>query len=109
TAIGIYVQYWWPEIPLWASSAFFFVMITLLNLGSVKLFGEAEFWFSIIKVLAIVAMIVFGTYLLVSGTGGEQATMSHINNNGGFFPKESFERTENGYRGSLAAMAIILF
>ncbi len=61
TAIGIYVQYWWPEIPLWASSTFFFFAITALNLGSVKMFGEAEFWFSIIKVVAIVAMIVFGT------------------------------------------------
>lgn len=109
TAIGIYVQYWWPEIPLWASSAFFFVMITLLNLGSVKLFGEAEFWFSIIKVLAIVAMIVFGTYLLVSGTGGEQATLSNLTNNGGFFPKGWFEKTENGYQGLLAVMAIIMF
>lgn len=109
TAIGIYVQYWWPEIPLWTSSLFFFLAITALNLGSVKMFGEAEFWFSIIKVVAIVAMIVFGTYLLISGTGGEQASVSNLTNNGGFFPKGWFEKTESGYQGLLAVMAIIMF
>lgn len=109
TAIGIYVQYWWPEIPLWVSSSFFFIAITALNLGSVKMFGEAEFWFSIIKVVAIVAMIVFGTYLLISGTGGEQASITNLTNNGGFFPKGWFEKTENGYQGLLSVMAIIMF
>lgn len=109
TAIGIYVQYWWPEIPLWVSSSFFFLVINALNLSSVKMFGEAEFWFSIIKVAAIVAMIVFGTYLLISGTGGEQASISNLTNNGGFFPKGWFEKTENGYQGLLAVLAIIMF
>lgn len=109
TAIGIYVQYWWPEIPLWASSGFFFLAITALNLGSVKLFGEAEFWFSIIKVVAIISMILFGGYLLLSGTGGDQATVQNLVNNGGFFPKGWFEPTENGYQGLLAVMAIIMF
>lgn len=109
TAIGIYVQYWWPDIPLWASSLFFFLAINAINLGSVKLFGEAEFWFSIIKVVAIVAMIIFGTYLLISGTGGEQASLSNLTNNGGFFPKGWFEKTESGYQGLLAVMAIIMF
>lgn len=109
TAIGIYVQYWWPEIPLWASSGFFFLAITALNLGSVKLFGEAEFWFSIIKVVAIISMILFGSYLLLSGTGGEQATVQNLVNNGGFFPKGWFEPTENVYQGLLAVMAIIMF
>jgi len=109
TAIGIYVQYWWPDIPLWVSSSFFFIAITALNLGSVKMFGEAEFWFSIIKVVAIIAMIVFGTYLLISGTGGEQASISNLTNNGGFFPKGWFEKTADGYQGLLSVMAIIMF
>lgn len=109
TAIGIYIQYWWPEIPLWASSTFFFLAITALNLGSVKLFGEAEFWFSIIKVIAIIAMILFGTYLLISGTGGEQASVANLTNNGGFFPKGWFEKTSEGYQGLVAVMAIIMF
>lgn len=109
TAIAKYIHYWWPEIPLWGSSLFFFLAITALNLGSVKLFGEAEFWFSIIKVVAILAMIGFGTYLLISGTGGEHASISNLTNNGGFFPKGWFEKTTNGYQGLLSVMAIIMF
>lgn len=110
TAIGIYVQFWWPEIPLWASSLFFFLVINALNLGSVRLFGEAEFWFSIIKVVAIIAMILFGSYLLISGTGGEQATIDNLWNNGGFFPKGWLSgNTEQGFSGLLAAMAMIMF
>lgn len=110
TAIGIYVQFWWPEIPLWSSSLFFFIIINLLNLASVKVYGEAEFWFSIIKVIAILAMIVFGTYLLFSGTGGENAGISNLWNNGGFFPKGIISgNSENGFQGLLAAMALIMF
>ncbi|MGV0922307.1 amino acid permease [Empedobacter tilapiae] len=110
TAIGIYVQFWWPDIPLWASSLFFFIVINALNLGSVKMFGEAEFWFSIIKVIAIIAMIIFGSYLLISGTGGEQATIQNLWNNGGFFPKGWLSgNSENGFSGLFAAMALIMF
>ena len=110
TAIGIYVQFWWPEIPLWASSAFFFVVINMLNLASVKVYGEAEFWFSIVKVVAIIAMILFGGYLLLSGTGGEQATIKNLWNDGGFFPKSWLSTNGNGgYEGLLAAMALIMF
>ena len=109
TAIGKYIQFWWPEIPLWQSSLFFFITINAINLGSVKLFGEAEFWFSIIKVLAIIAMIVFGSYLLISGTGGDQATINNLWNDGGFFPKGILENSADGYQGLLAAMAMIMF
>lgn len=110
TAIGVYVNYWWPEIPLWASSLFFFLMINAVNLTSVKVYGEAEFWFSIVKVAAIVAMILFGTYLLISGTGGESASVSNLWNDGGFFPKGIIEAGETGgYQGLLAAMALIMF
>jgi aromatic amino acid transport protein AroP len=59
TAVGIYVQYWWPEIPTWMSAAVFFVLINAINLSNVKAFGEMEFWFAIIKVVAIIGMIGF--------------------------------------------------
>ena len=59
TAVGIYIQYWWPGSPR-ASAALFFVLINLINLVNVRLYGETEFWFAIIKVVAIVGMIVFG-------------------------------------------------
>ncbi|SNR40524.1 amino acid permease [Flavobacterium sp. ov086] len=110
TAIGVYVQFWWPGIPLWASSLFFFLVINALNFASVKVYGETEFWFSIIKVVAIIAMILFGTYLLISGTGGEHATIHNLYNDGGFFPKGIFEKTTDGsFQGLLAAMALIMF
>lgn len=110
TAVGVYIQFWWPEIPLWVSSLFFFIMINAVNLGSVKFFGEAEFWFSIIKVVAIIAMILFGTYLLLSGTGGEKATIENLWNDGGFFPKGWFEKAEDGsYMGLFSAIALIMF
>lgn len=110
TAIGVYVQFWWPEIPLWVSSLFFFIVINTLNLASVKVYGETEFWFSIIKVAAIIAMILFGSYLLLSGTGGPNATVANLYNDGGFFPKGWLESNgEGGYQGLLAALVIIMF
>ncbi|MBD8613332.1 amino acid permease [Pseudomonas putida] len=101
TAVGKYVHYWWPEIPTWVSAAVFFVMINAINLTNVKVFGETEFWFAIIKVAAIVGMIALGSYLLVSGDGGPQAGISNLWSHGGFFP--------NGVGGLVMALAIIMF
>jgi aromatic amino acid transport protein AroP len=101
TAVGIYVQYWWPGIPTWASAAVFFVLINAINLLHVKLFGEMEFWFSIIKVGAIVSMIGFGSYLLLSGNAGPEASVSNLWQLGGFFP--------HGVGGLVMAMAVIMF
>ncbi len=110
TAIGIYVHFWWPEIPLWTSSLFFFIVINALNLTSVKVYGEVEFWFSIVKVVAIIAMIIFGSYLLFSGTGGEQSTIQNLWNDGGFFPKGLLTSDgRGGYQGLLSAIALIMF
>lgn len=110
TAIGIYVQFWWPEIPLWTSSLFFFIIVNLINLANVKIYGEVEFWFSIIKVIAIIAMILFGTYLLISGLGGFQASITNLWNDAGLFPKGLFSiDSEGNPEGLLAAMAIIMF
>lgn len=68
TAVGKYIQFWYPEIPTWASAAAFFVIINAINLTNVKVFGEMEFWFAIIKVIAVIAMILFGAWLLFSDT-----------------------------------------
>ncbi len=78
TAVGKYIQFWYPEIPTWASAAAFFVIINAINLTNVKVFGEMEFWFAIIKVIAVVAMIIFGGWLLFSGNGGPQATVRNL-------------------------------
>lgn len=56
--------------PYRASAAVFFIAINAINLTNVKVFGEMEFWFAIIKVVAVVAMILFGGWLLFSGNGG---------------------------------------
>ena len=101
TAVGKYIQFWWPEVPTWATAAAFFVLINAINLAHVKLFGEAEFWFAIVKVVAIVGMIVLGVYLLVSGAGGEQAQVSNLWAHGGFFP--------HGVSGLVMALAFIMF
>ena len=101
SAIGLYVQYWWPEIPTWVSALGFFILINMINLMHVKVFGEMEFLFSIIKILAIIGMISFGAYLLASGHAGETASVSNLWALGGFFP--------NGISGLVMAMAIIMF
>jgi aromatic amino acid transport protein AroP len=110
TAIGMYVHFWWPEIPLWCSSLFFFIAINALNLSSVKVYGEAEFWFSIVKVVAIIAMIVFGTYLLISRSAGAQASIQNLWNDDGFFPKGLLNADgKGGFQGLFAAIAMIMF
>ncbi|MDX6916626.1 MULTISPECIES: amino acid permease [Pectobacterium] len=101
SAVGIYVQYWWPDIPTWVSAAVFFLLINAINLANVKVYGEMEFWFAIIKVAAIIGMIVFGGWLLLSGTGGPEATVTNLWAQGGFFP--------NGVLGLVMAMAVIMF
>lgn len=101
SAVGIYVQYWWPGVPTWISALVFFVVINAINLANVKIYGELEFWFSIIKVAAIVGMIVFGGWLLLSGHGGPDATVANLWAQGGFFP--------NGIGGLVMAMAVIMF
>lgn len=101
TAVGKYIHYWWPEIPTWASAAAFFILINAINLANVKVFGEAEFWFAIIKVLAIVGMIGLGSYLLVSGSGGPEASITNLWEHGGFFPE--------GFGGLVMALALIMF
>ncbi|MGA8883259.1 MAG: amino acid permease [Acinetobacter sp.] len=101
SAIGLYVQYWWPEIPTWISALGFFVLINAINLLHVKVFGETEFLFSMIKILAIIGMIAYGAWLLASGQGGETASVSNLWALGGFFP--------NGISGLIMAMAIIMF
>ncbi|MDH4566074.1 amino acid permease [Pseudomonas sp. BN414] len=101
TAVGKYIHYWWPDVPTWATAAVFFLVVNAINLANVKLFGEAEFWFAMIKVVAIVGMIVLGCWMLFSGSGGEQAAVSNLWAHGGFFP--------NGVSGLVMAMAFIMF
>ncbi|MFC5427826.1 amino acid permease [Paraburkholderia denitrificans] len=101
SAVGIYMHYWWPNLPTWVSALAFFAIINAINLTSVKSYGELEFWFAIIKVLAIVGMIAFGGWLLVSGHAGPDASVSNLWRHGGFFP--------HGVSGLVMAMAVVMF
>ncbi|NIF21247.1 aromatic amino acid transporter AroP [Candidatus Pantoea multigeneris] len=101
TAVGKYIQFWYPDFPTWASAAIFFVMINAINLTNVKMFGEMEFWFAIIKVVAVMGMILFGGWLLFSGHGGPQATVRNLWEQGGFMP--------HGFSGLVMMLAIIMF
>jgi aromatic amino acid transport protein AroP len=101
SAVGIYMHYWWPTLPTWVSALAFFVIINGINLSSVKSYGELEFWFAIIKVLAIVGMIVFGGWLLVSGHAGPEAGIANLWQHGGFFP--------HGVSGLVMSMAVVMF
>ncbi len=101
TAVAKYINYWWPHIPAWASVLFFFVIITAVNLGNVKFYGESEFWLSIIKVTAVISMIVFGLYLLLTADSNSTASFSNLWNQGGFFP--------NGFEGLFFMLAFLMF
>ncbi|OON39930.1 aromatic amino acid transporter AroP [Izhakiella australiensis] len=101
TAVGKYIQFWWPEMPSWITAVVFFVLINAINLTNVKVYGEMEFWFAIIKVVAVIGMIIYGSFLLFSGTAGPQASVSNLWSQGGFFP--------HGVSGLVMMMAIIMF
>ncbi|NIY46668.1 phenylalanine transporter [Cedecea colo] len=101
TAAGIYMQYWFPDIPGWTWVALFFVIINAVNLVNVRLYGEMEFWFALVKVLAIVGMIGFGVWLLATGNGGERATINNLWQHGGFLA--------TGWHGLILSLAVIMF
>jgi AAT family amino acid transporter/aromatic amino acid transport protein AroP len=101
TAVAKYINYWWPHIPAWASVLFFFIVITLINLGNVKFYGESEFWLAIIKVAAVISMIVFGLFLIFTADSTSTASFSNLWTNGGFFP--------NGFDGLFYMLAFIMF
>jgi L-asparagine transporter-like permease len=101
TAVAKYINYWWPHIPAWSSVLFFFVIITLINLLNVKFYGESEFWLAIIKVTAVISMIVFGLYLLLTADANSTASFSNLWTHGGFFP--------NGFDGLFYMLAFLMF
>ena len=101
TAVAVYVQYWFPSIEPWQTTAFFFILINGINLAQVSIFGEMEFWFASIKVAAIVAMIALGTFLLASGNAGPEAAVSNLWEYGGFFAR--------GWGGVFTSLAVVSF
>ena len=104
--IGIagYAQFWWPEIAPWIPALICILLLVSLNLLSVRLFGELEFWFSMIKVIAICALIIVGIYFVATGftsPAGVRASAHNIWSYGGMFPK--------GAMGFFAGFQIAVF
>ena len=104
TVVGQYIQYWFPSVPAWASAAVVLLVITAVNLVGVKAFGEFEFWFSAIKVAAVVGMIVLGLYVIAAGVNSNphlpDPSFGHLFSDG-FLAK--------GLTGLLASLVFVMF
>lgn len=87
TAVGKYMQFWF-NIPQWIPAFLCLIVLTILNLLTVKMFGEIEFWFAIIKVITIVALIVLGVVMIIVGfkTDTGHASLQNLWSYGGLFP-----------------------
>ncbi|OYR10349.1 amino acid permease [Brucella grignonensis] len=103
-AVSGYVSFWYPELALWIPALGLIGVLLLLNLPNVRNFGEIEFWFALIKIIAIVALIVAGVYMLSTSfmlPNGTRASVEHLWAHGGFFP--------NGFFGFVAGFQIAVF
>lgn len=89
TAMGMYVRYWAPGVPQWLPEIIALVLLLGLNMVAVSLFGELEFWFALIKVVAIIAFIIIGAYMIITHhkTSAGTISISNLWSHGGFFPK----------------------
>ncbi|MET0977467.1 MAG: amino acid permease [Paeniglutamicibacter terrestris] len=104
TAFGIYMGFWFPDVPRWIWILAVVFFIAALNLMKVKVFGETEFWLSLIKVSAIIAMILGGVLIVLFGFGlpaEANPGFGTLLAAGGFFP--------NGFWGLLASFSIVMF
>ena len=103
TAVGLYAQYWFPEIPQWVPGLIALVVLLAMNLATVKLFGEMEFWFALIKVVAILGLIVIGSVMIFKGFSTSEGPSSFTNlwSHGGMFP--------NGMSGFILSFQMVVF
>lgn len=103
TAAGLYIQYWFPNIAQWVPSLIVLIVLLIMNLTTVKLFGEMEFWFALIKIVAILALIISGTFMIIKGFSTDAGTSSFTNlwNNGGWLP--------NGIKGFVLSFQMVVF
>jgi len=95
TAAGIYVSFWFPNVPQWIWVVLLSSVLVALNSMKVNRLGEFEYWFAMIKVGAIVAFIIVGLSLIL-GAGSEGA--ANLTSHGGFLP--------NGWKGVWLSLTI---
>ncbi|MDD7384822.1 MAG: amino acid permease [Actinomycetaceae bacterium] len=103
TATATYLRFWFPGLPMWVGTCGAALVIIVLNAFSVHVYGSAEYWFSMIKVLAAVGFIVLGLALIVGAVPNVEAVgwKNLTNAPGGFFPA--------GIVGVLAASCMAVF
>lgn len=99
TAVALYMHFWsaFASFPQWLLALIALCLVTGVNLIGVKYFGEMEFWFSMIKVVALIVFLIAGSVILGTGVpvAGYETGFHLIADNGGFFP-----------HGMLAALAL---
>ncbi|MFP1747601.1 bifunctional threonine/serine APC transporter ThrP [Lonsdalea quercina] len=102
TAIGVYVQFWFPELPQWIPAIAAVVLVAGANLAAVRLYGEIEFWFAMIKITTIIVMIVVGAGVIFFGLGnhGEAIGFANLTAHGGFLA--------GGWKGLLFALCLVV-
>jgi GABA permease len=100
----VILEGWIPAVPQWAWALIVMVVLTATNLVSVGSYGEFEFWFAGIKVVAIAAFIVIGglaVFGVLPGVDSEQAGLSNLTEHGGFLP--------NGAGAILTGVLLVVF
>lgn len=103
TAAGVYIQYWIPNVETWIPSLCILLILFASNMMAVKIFGELEFWFALIKVIAILGLIGGGLYLIFIGyqTDVGPVSFSNLWSHGGWFP--------NGWEGFVLSFQMVVF
>ncbi|MDR5583669.1 amino acid permease [Paenibacillus larvae] len=103
TAVGVYMEYWFPGVPRWIWALAALVIMTIVNFLAVKAYGELEFWFALIKIVTIIFMIFIGLGMIVFGIGNDGIAIGIRNlwEHGGLFP--------NGVSGVLLSLQMVLF
>jgi AAT family amino acid transporter len=103
TAVGVYMQFWFPDVPQWIPALAALVCMTMVNLIAVEVYGEFEFWFALIKIVTIIVMIVVGLAMILFGLGnnGVAIGISNLWSFGGFFVK--------GLPGMVLALVMVMF
>ena len=103
TAVAKYVQFWFPNWPAWAIQLTFLAILSLVNLIAVRVFGEVEFWFAMIKIVAIVSLIVTGIFMALTGFETPYGTAGLHN------LTDAFELFPNGWVSFIMAFQMVFF
>ena len=99
---AIFIQYWLPDYPIWILALSVSILVTVINLLSVKAFAETEYWLALTKITVIVVFIIAGLLLLLVTFGDHTAVgFSNLTDHGGFLP--------NGPTGLIAAMLVVIY